>query len=61
MGFSRSISFWGKGNKTNHFFTNTKSLFKDKGGFYSVGQILAIKDKGLDFNSTTNHRSNNII
>jgi hypothetical protein len=36
-------------NKTIHYFSDSESLFKCEGGFYSAGQILALKDTQLDW------------
>jgi hypothetical protein len=43
------LTFEEEGNKTIHYFSDTESLFKCKGGFYSAGQILALKDTQLDW------------
>jgi hypothetical protein len=61
LALQEALTFEEEGNKTIHYFLNTESLFKCEGGFYSTGQILAIKDKRLDSNGITSHRSNNII
>jgi hypothetical protein len=38
-----------EGNKTIHYFSDSETLFKCEGSFYSAGQILALKDIELDW------------
>jgi hypothetical protein len=47
--FQEVLVFEEEGNKKIHFCTNIKSLFKCEGGFYNTREILAIKDKELDW------------
>jgi hypothetical protein len=43
------LTFEEEWNKTINYFSDTETLFKYEGGFYSAGQILAIKDKRYGF------------
>jgi hypothetical protein len=36
LALQEALTFEEEGNKTIHFFTDTKSLFKCEGGFYST-------------------------
>jgi hypothetical protein len=44
LALQEALTFEEKGNKTIHYFSNSEALFKCEGGFYSAGQILALKD-----------------
>jgi hypothetical protein len=44
-----ALIFEEEGNKTVHYFSDSETLFKCEGGFYSAGQILALKDTELDW------------
>jgi hypothetical protein len=48
LALQEALTFKEEKNKTIHYFSDTETLFKCEGGFYSAGQILAIKDKELD-------------
>jgi hypothetical protein len=43
------LTFAEEDNKTIHFFTDSKTLFKCESGFYNVNQLMAIKDNQLDW------------
>jgi hypothetical protein len=49
LALQEALTFEEEGNKTVHHFSDTETLFKCEGGFYSGGQTLAIKDKELDW------------
>jgi hypothetical protein len=49
LALQEALTFEEEGNKTIHYFSDTETLFKCEGGFYSAGQILALKDKELDW------------
>jgi hypothetical protein len=54
LALQKALAFEEEGNRMVQFFTDMESLFKHEGGFYSAGQIFAIKDKRLDFESNDN-------
>jgi hypothetical protein len=49
LALQEALTFEKEGNKTIHYFSDTEILFKCEGGFYSAGQILALKDTELDW------------
>jgi hypothetical protein len=49
LALQEALVFEEEGNEVVHFFMNTELLFKCERGFYNAGQILAIKNKKLDW------------
>jgi hypothetical protein len=49
LALQEALTFEEEGNKMIHYFWDSEALFKCEGGFYSGGQILALKDTELDW------------
>jgi H+/gluconate symporter-like permease len=49
LALQEALTFEEEGNKMIHYFSDSEALFKCEGGFYSGGQILALKDIELDW------------
>jgi hypothetical protein len=49
LALQEALTFEEEKNKTIHYFSDSETLFKCEGGFYSAGQILALKDRELNW------------
>jgi hypothetical protein len=49
LALQEALTFEEEVNKTIHYFSDSETLFKCEGGFYSAGQILALKNTELDW------------